>query len=398
MPAKLTKLEDARALVLERVEPLGVEPVALEQALGRVLGEALRAPFDVPGYDNSAMDGYALRAGDSGAGVRLAVVAESRAGAPADRPVGTGEACAISTGAAIPEGADAVIRVEDTERLGPELELVGGVAAGNNIRCAGEDARAGELILEAGVRLGPAEVGVLAEFGCATISAARRPRVAVVTTGDELVGIGEPLPFGAVHNSGAIVMPALVEQAGGVTVSNEHSRDEPGLVRAALARALAADVVVVCAGMSVGEHDHVAGALHELGVSRHFAGVALKPGRPTRFGSRGRTLVFGLPGNPVSSLVTFLLFVRPALFALAGARPEGRRAIASLAEAVAQEQGRAQMVRCRLELSDAGWLAHPTGPQGSHVLTSMLAAEAFAVIPAGAATLDPGARVAIELI
>jgi molybdopterin molybdotransferase len=394
----LIALEDARALVVGQVTPLESERVALGDALGRVLAEAVSAPFDVPGYDNSAMDGYALRAGDSAAGARLRLVGESRAGAPAGRALGAGEACAISTGAAIPEGADAVIRVEDTRRDGEQVELANAVAVGANVRRAGEDTRSGELVLAAGVRLGPAELGVLAELGCATIAAGRRPRVAVVTTGDELVAVGEPLGYGEVHNSGAVVMPALVERAGGVTVSSEHVGDEPGRVREALARALEADAVVVCGGMSVGEHDHVKRALEELGVERRFAGVALKPGRPTLFGTRGRTLVFGLPGNPVSSLVTFLLFARPALALLAGEQPRRVSAHATLAEPVARERGRVQAVRCTLELRDGGWSARTTGPQGSHVLTSMLAAEAFALIPAGEGPLEAGARVAIEII
>jgi molybdopterin molybdotransferase len=174
--------------------------------------------------------------------------------------------------------------------------------------------------------------------------------------------------------------------------------DDPQLVSDALAGALAADVAIVCGGMSVGQHDHVAAALNELGVTHHFAGVALKPGRPTLFGTRGRTLVFGLPGNPVSSLVTFLLFARPALLMLAGEHPDIRRTVAWLADPVAQEPRRTQLARCTLELRDDGWWAHTTGPQGSHVLTSMLAAEAFAVIPSGEGTLEAGARIAIELL
>jgi molybdopterin molybdotransferase len=394
----LIALDDARALVLEHVSPLGEELVALDAGLGRVLAESVRAPFDVPGYDNSAMDGYALSAAGSAPGARLRVTMESRAGAPAERALSDGEACAISTGAAIPRGADAVIRVEDTRRDGEHLELAVAVTAAANIRRAGEDVRAGEVVLAPGVRLGPAELGVLAELGRATIGVGMRPRVALVTTGDELVAVGEPLPFGRVHNSGAVVIPALVERAGGVTLSSAHARDDPALVREVLVAALEADVAVICGGMSVGEHDHVAAQLAGLGSKCHFAGVALKPGRPTLFATHGRTLVFGLPGNPVSSLVTFLLFARPALLALAGERPDARRAVAALAEEVPQEPGRAQALRCRLELTDDGWRARTTGPQGSHVLTSMLDAEAFAMIPAGSGALAAGTRVVIELL
>jgi molybdopterin molybdotransferase len=222
--------------------------------------------------------------------------------------------------------------------------------------------------------------------------------VAVLTTGDELVPVGQPLPFGGVHNSGGVVIPALVAQAGGEVVSLAHARDDPVEVRERLGAALAADVVVICGGMSVGAHDHVGAMLDSLGVERHFAGVALKPGRPTVFASDGATLVFGLPGNPVSSLVTFLLFARPALLALAGERADARRAVASLAEDVAQEPGRTHAVRARLELRDDGWWAWTTGPQSSHILTSMLAADAFALLPAGDGVLPRGTQVAIELL
>jgi molybdopterin molybdotransferase len=194
------------------------------------------------------------------------------------------------------------------------------------------------------------------------------------------------------------VIPALVARAGGEVVSLAHARDDPALVRDVLASALAADVVVICGGMSVGAHDHVGATLDSLGVERHFAGVALKPGRPTLFASRDATLVFGLPGNPVSSHVTFLLFARPALMALAGERPDTLRTLAKLAEDVAQEPGRVQAVRGRLELRDDGWWVRTTGPQSSHILTSMLGAEVFALIPAGDGVLGAGTTVSIELL
>ena len=398
MASKPIQLEEARARVLDHVTPLELERVRLAVALDRVLAEAARAPIDVPGFANSSMDGYALRACDSAPGVRLRVVDESRAGAPAGLPVGAGEACAISTGAAIPAGADAVVRVEDTRHDGDQVELAVGVATGTNVRCAGEDVKAGAVVLEPGARLGPAELGVLAALGCAELSVGRRPRVAVITTGDELVPAGRPLPPGAVYDSGAVVMPALVTRSGGEVHSLAHVRDSPAALEEVLAQALAADVVVICGGMSVGVHDHVGSVLDTLGVERRFVGVALRPGRPTLFATRGRTLVFGLPGNPVSSFVTFLLFARPALLALAGERPDVRRAHASLAEPIARESGRVHAVRCTLELREDGWWASATGSQGSHVLSSMLGAEALAMIPAGEGRCEVGERVLIELI
>jgi molybdopterin molybdotransferase len=397
--ALTTAFADARARVLRHAAPLAVESVALDAALGRVLAAPAVACFDVPGFDNSAMDGFALRAADTAPGARLAIVGESRAGAPAACSLEAGEACAISTGAVMPTGADAVVRVESTRRDGAHVELSAAVAPGTYVRRAGEDIRAGASVLTAGTRLGPSEVGVLAALGTAQVAAHARPRVALLTTGDELARVGEPLPEGGVYDSASVALPALIAGAGAETISVAHARDDETAVQDAIARALEADVAVICGGMSVGAHDHAPAAMARLGIDVHFAGVALKPGRPTLFGTRGSTLVFGLPGNPVSSFVTFLLFVRPALRALAGEPPDReRRATAALTEPVAREPDRVQAVRCTLALRDDGWWATTTGPQASHILTSMLGAQAFALVPAGKGPLEAGARVEIELI
>ena len=290
------------------------------------------------------------------------------------------------------------MRVEDTRLRDGTVELLVDVEPGRDLRYAGDDVQAGALVLEPGVRIGPAELGVLASVGCATVLAGPRPRVAVVTTGDELIGVDEDLLPGAVRNSGAYVIPALVERAGGRTVSVAHARDDPALVQATVATALEADVAVITGGMSVGVHDHVNDALASLGVTRRFGGVALKPGKPVSFGTRGATLVFGLPGNPVSSLVTFLLFARPALQALAGEQPERARTVATLEEDCERTPERVQAVRCRLTLHDDGWHAITTGPQSSHILTSLLGADALAIIPAGEGVIGAGSQVLVELL
>jgi molybdopterin molybdotransferase len=399
MPAALMELEDARACVLERAAPLPAETVPLERALGRVLAAEVRAPDDVPAFDNSAMDGFAVRAADSGAGARLRIIDESRAGTPARSEVGPGEACAVSTGAAMPAGADAVIRVEDTRTQDGTVELLAAVAPDDDVRHAGDDIRAGAVVLAPGLRLGPADVGVLASVGAGTVRVGRRPQVSLVTTGDELVAVDAPLPPGGVRNSGVYTVPALVDRAGGVMVSLAHARDDPALVHDAIAAALAAgDVTVITGGMSVGAHDHVGAALAELGVEPHFAGVALRPGKPTSFGSAGAHLVFGLPGNPVSSLMTFLLFARPALLALAGEQPRRVRTHALLEEPVEGTPRRTHAVRCRLHLAEDGWHAVTTGPQASHILTSMVGADGFAIIPPGDETVPAGTRVEVELL
>ncbi len=395
----MLEFEQARAAVLAQATMLEPEIVELEAAAGRVLAQDVAADADVPAFDNSAMDGYALRAADSGAGAVLRIVDESRAGHPARAAVGPGEACAISTGAAMPAGADAVIRVEDTVRDGDRVELAEAVRPGDDVRHAGDDVRAGAVVLRAGSTIGAAELGVLASVGATTLLAGRRPRVAVLTTGDELIGAGEPMRPGAVRNSGAHVMPALIAAAGGVAASVTHVRDEPDATRTAIGAALgAADAVVITGGMSVGVHDHVGEALAQLGVEVHFDSVALRPGKPASFGSRGPKLVFGLPGNPVSSFVCFVLFARPALLAMAGASQERVRARAALAEPCQRLRTRLQAVRCRLELRDEGWIAHATGPQSSHILTSMVGADALALIEAGEGTAPAGERVTVELL
>ena len=401
MDGKLIEIDEARRLVLEHVARLGAEPVAVGDALGRVLAEDVASLDPVPGFDSSAMDGYAVRAADTAGAdsrrpVRLALVDESRAGHPAQGGLGAGEAIAISTGAMVPAGADAVVRVEDTGGADP-VEIRVEVEAGRDIRRAGEDIRPGATVISAGTTLGPAELGVVVSVGRTAPRRARRPRVTVLTTGDEIQEPGEPLRPGAVRNSNAHSIAALVERSGATIERLEIVPDDRVATEAALERALAADVAVISGGMSVGEHDHVRPALAALGVEQVFWGVALRPGKPTSFGvAPSGCLVFGLPGNPVSAMVTFGLFARPAIRATLGASLESRRATAILDHDYPKQPGRAHLVRCRLELRDDGWHATPTGPQGSHVLTSMLGADALAIIPTASGSIAAGERVEIE--
>jgi molybdopterin molybdotransferase len=404
VPDELIEITDARRRVLERVAPLSSERVSLSDALGRVLAAEVGASDPVPGFDNSAMDGFAVRSADTAAAtaddpVALRIVDESRAGRPASREVGPGEAIQISTGAMVPEGADAVVRVEDTSARDGRVDVAVAAEAGLNVRRAGEDMRSGEVVLAPGTELGAAELGVLASVGVGTVECARRPRVAVLTTGDELHEPGEPLGRGGIRNSNAHTVPALARRAGAQIVTIETVPDESQATRAAIGRALDSEIVVICGGVSVGEHDHVRGALTELGVDEAFWGIALRPGKPTWFGTHpGGALVFGLPGNPVSAMVTFLLLARPAIDAQLGLASERHRATAILDEDYPKKPGRAHAVRCRLELRDDGWHARSTGPQGSHVLTSMLGADALALIPTDSGDVSAGERVEIELL
>ncbi|OJU85412.1 MAG: hypothetical protein BGO11_07170 [Solirubrobacterales bacterium 70-9] len=402
--AKAIEVEEARREILSRVRVTGVEKVGLGEALGRRLAVDAVAETPFQPFDNSAMDGFAVRSADVAAAsedapVALTIVDESRAGHPAERALGPGEAIAISTGAMLPTGADAVVRVEDTDRDSVDRVLVRVAAcAGKDVRYAGEDIAAGATVLAAGAVLGAAELGALATIGADPAMVRRRPTVAVVTSGDELVGPGEPLGPGAIRNSNSRTLPALARLAGAEVVSVDWAADDPAATREALGRALEADVVVVSGGVSVGEHDHVKGALDELGAEKVFWRVALKPGGPTWFGTRGETLVFGLPGNPVSVMVTFLLFVRPALIAMAGGAPDGPRTTARLGATYEKPADRAHAARARLELTPEGWVVWPLRRRGSHVLTSMLAADCLAYFPADASMVKAGETIQIELL
>ena len=408
--ADLVSIDEARRRVLSCVRPLPVEEVPLDEARGRVLAEDLTSAIDLPPFDGSAMDGYAVIAG---AAAELELIGESRAGSPSQAALRPGKAIRISTGAALPEGATAVVALEQAEPTAPAAReraseapasgegrvRVPATSAGENVRPAGEVLRAGQLVLAAGAPLDPAALGVAAAVGRASLRCARRPRVALVVTGDELTPPGEPLRPGGIYSSNAQALSAQVAAAGGELVLNETARDTPRSTGELLARALdAADVVLSSGGISVGAHDHVKPALEALGVRERFWGVSLRPGKPTWFGSRDGVLVFGLPGNPVSAMVTFELFVRPALKALQGANAEAVTAPATLAGPVARHPQREQAVRVRLQHTDNGLSAVATGAQGSHMLTSMLGADGLARIAAGRGEVAAGARVEVELL
>ncbi|MDQ3609857.1 MAG: molybdopterin molybdotransferase MoeA [Actinomycetota bacterium] len=394
-------IDEARAVVLGAVAPLEGEDIPLDRAAQRVLAEDVVAAGDVPPFTNSAMDGFAVH--PAPAGTVLRVTGESRAGAPSPVALGAGEAIAVATGAMVPEGATAVAPIERVEEGEGEVRLTGDIAQGANIRGPGEDVRTGQTVLELGTRLGAAEVGVAAGAGRAKLRCTRAPAVAIVVTGDELRAPGSTLGPGQIHESNGLTLAALAGATGAVVYRTDPVPDRRDATHEALGAALEhADVVLASGGVSVGPHDHVKGALGALGVRERFWRVALRPGKPTWFGTRedegGARLVFGLPGNPVSAMVTFLLFARPALLALQGADPAARRVPATLTEPIAALPDRAQAVRVRLEETVTGRAATPTGPQGSHQLRSMVGAQGLAIVPAGDAELPEGASVTIELV
>jgi len=396
------ELEDARRIVLSATAPLPAVALELERTLGRVLAEDVIAPQALPAFDSSAMDGFAVRSSDlehasSAHPVELRIVGESRAGRPALAALGDGEAVAISTGAMIPPGADAVVRLERAQASDGAMRVVDPVGRGAEIRPAGEDVSAGERVLARGTTLGPAELGMLAALGRGEVRCAPSPRIAVLVTGDELLGAGEQTGPGAVRDTNSHSIAALARSAGACVLRSAAVPDEETATGQAIAQAAACcDALVICGGVSVGAHDHVRPALHALGASQEFWGLALRPGHPTWFGKLGGTLVFGLPGNPVSAMVTFVLLVAPALAAMQGATQRRATLTAVLDGGYRKPAGRAHAVRCRLQARDDGWHATATGPQGSHLISSMLAADALAMIPSAVTELPPGARVQIE--
>jgi molybdopterin molybdotransferase len=392
--ADLLSIARARSRVLEAVRALGHERVAVPDALGLVLADDVTAAGDTPPFPCSAMDGYAIEAGP--AERELQVAGESRAGAPATIAVAPGLAIRISTGAAIPVGASAVIRQEDVEARDGRVLTRCTTQAGDNIRRPGEDMRAGTRVLAAGTRLGPAALGAAVAAGVGELTVSRRPRVAVLCTGDELREPGARLGPGQIHNSNGAMLVALARQAGAVAGDSERLPDERAATEAGLAKALdGCDVVLVSGGVSVGPHDHVKPALARLRVQERFWRVALQPGKPTWFGTREAKLVFGLPGNPVSAYVTFTLFAAPALAALQGAPDDDGGRHAALAVAVRRNRDREQALRVRLQEHEGELWATPNGPQASHVITSLVGADALALIARGEGELAAGTSVPV---
>ncbi len=396
MAQTLITVSQARDLVLMATGRLEAERVEIDGAVNRIVAEDVRAAGDVPPFPCSAMDGFALRAG--AAGRTLEVIGESRAGSPFERSLDEGQAVRISTGAAVPSGATAVIRQEDVGGDGDQIETMTDTAEGENLRSTGEDMPSGMTVLSAGTRLGAVELGAAVAAGAGSLSVARRPRVAVLCTGDELRAPGEALGPGEIHNSNAPMLAALAARCGAIVDDGRRLPDDRADTESGLGEALErSELVVVSGGVSVGPHDHVKPALASLGVEQVFWGVALQPGKPTWFGTRDGQLVFGLPGNPVSAAVTFSLFARPALLALQGARASQRRCRhATLGVTVRRNPSREQALRVRLERLDGGLVAVPNGPQGSNMVTSLLGADALAMIPPGEGELEAGARVALE--
>lgn len=392
---------DAQACVLRYAAPGAVEEVPIERALGRVLAEDVCANRDQPPCDVSAMDGFAVRAADLAAGgAVLTIVEDIKAG---DRPrhaVASGECARIMTGAPVPAGADAVIRVEDTAQLTDDtVEIALPVKPGNDIRVRGENMRHGEVVLTRGTEITPGVIGVLATAKRARLPVYGRPRVAILSTGDELEAMEDPFDAERIPESNSYALMAQIQALGIEPVRLGIARDDPDELARCLRQGLEYDVLLVSGGSSVGVHDHVRPTLAALDVEMHFWRVEMKPGHPLAFGTRGGRLVFGLPGNPVSSMVCFEQFVLPALRRRMGHAKLFRRAVAAtLAQPVRHQPGRAEFVRVTLSADAAGSLhARATGPQSSGNLASMARADGLLVVPQDSEGLAAGAAVQVQL-
>jgi molybdopterin molybdotransferase len=392
----LISVAEAQRLVLERASPLEAERVPIERATGRVLAEPALAAVDLPPFPSSAMDGFALRSAETESGsVTLPVVARIAAGSPAPRPLGPGEAMAIATGGAVPEGADAVVPIEVADEEEAGVVVRAPVAAGANVRERGGDVRAGEVVLEPGAVLGPGRIGALAAAGVPEVRCSKRPRVGILVTGSELRQPGEQLGPGQIYESNGLMLAAALQRAGAVPAQLGIVADTEEEHRRAIERALLGfDMLVTTGGASVGPHDLVRKVQADLRVDEVFWGVAMKPGKPVAFGVRRGHLVFNLPGNPVSVLATFELLVRPAVNALAGLpRPLPAFRPGRLARAVDRNLHRDELVRATLAEESGEPVLSPVAGQDSHMIVRAGRAAALVWIEAGEGEIPAGSPV-----
>ncbi len=400
----MISVDEARNKILEAFSPLGLEKVSILDALGRVIGEDVCAGRAIPPRDNSAMDGYALRAEDTRRAsvespVRLAVVEDIPAGAVPRKRVGPGEAARIMTGAPIPEGADAVIRMEDTWEEDPRVVIVVEARKDQNIRHAGEDVHHGDRVISRGAVIRPAEVGMLASLGRSFILVHQRPLVAVISTGDELAEIDEPASDWKIVNSNSYSLAALVRECGGIPLQIGIARDRREDLLMAFRAARRADLVISSGGVSVGDYDLVKEIMQEVGNAMQFWQVAMRPGRPLAFGMLGAVPAVGLPGNPVSAMVSFEQFIRPAILRMQGFENLFRRSVrARLEGGIEKKAGIRHFIRARIRCEEEGYAVATTGKRGSGIITSMVRANCLIVLPEKATLARAGEMVTVQLL
>ena len=393
----MISVEEALERILTQITPLTVTQVPLSEALGLVLAEDVVAQEDIPPFANSAMDGFALLSQDSqprdGQSPRLRITGEIAAGYVADHAVESGTVMRIMTGAPVPPGADAVIQVELTRSQGPEnewVEILEAVAPGNNIRPAGEDMHRGQTVLPRGTEVGPWEIGVLATLGWVRVPAIRRPRIAILGTGDEVIDVDEPLRPGKIRNSNSYLLEAAVRRAGAEPQRLGVARDTIESLREKFTEAIRSDLIITSGGVSVGDFDLVKNIMTEQGEI-HFWRINMRPGKPVAFGHIGSIPLLGLPGNPVSAAVTFELFGRPVIRKMLGHTRLLRPQVDVVVEdGVSDRAMRRHYVRAHVEWRNGRFIAHTTGNQGSNIMTSLLNANALVIVPEGGAEVHPG--------
>ncbi len=398
-------VKEARDIVLGHIPLLGTERVELFTALGRVLAEDVVAPHDVPPYNNSAMDGYAVRSEDvKGATTEhpaeLQVLEDLPAGYVSQHPVGKGQAIRIMTGAPIPDGADAVVRVEDTKR-GDDAQILifVGVPPRYDVRLAGEDSRKGNVILKKGKMLRPAEIGLCASLGRSSIQVYQRAQVAILSTGDELVNIDDPLQPGKIKNSNSYSLAAMALETGAIPIQLGIARDTREDLEKEFSHGIRADVIISSGGVSVGDYDLVKDILNKTGSEMQFWKVCMKPGKPQAFGNIAGKPTFGLPGNPVSSMVSFEIFVRPALLKMMGHTKIYRAIVpAIIEEDFHKRDARKEFVRVVLKRTGERYIASMTGAQGSGILSSMAKANGLAIIDEERMSVRTGAKVPVMVL
>lgn len=405
MKNDLTRLEDALKTVLAAVSVLGAEKVGLLDALGRVLAEDIVAERDNPPWDNSAMDGFAVRHEDIKQAhaittpTVLKVIEDVPAGKFPAKAVGKGEAIRIMTGAPIPKGADTVLKVEDTENTPTSVKVFKEEQKGANIRPQGEDVRKGDCIIPKGKAIRPAEAGMLAILAKSFVFVHQRPRVAILSTGDELADLDERFSDDKIINSNSYGIAADVQEAGGLPILLGIARDSPEELKAKIRQGLNADILVLSGGVSMGDYDFTKPVFQELGGEMNFWKLAIRPGQPVAFGKIGKTLAFGLPGNPVSSMVTFEQLVRPAMLKMCGNQVLARPVVQAIfQEKFSKRPDRRHFLRGVLWMENGMLMVRTTGSQGSGILTSMVKANGLIDIPVEVEKLKPGDVVNVQVL
>jgi len=401
----LTQLYEAQKVVLDAAPLLGREKVSILDTLGRVLGEDIVAERDNPPWDNSAMDGFAVRWEDIEQEqairkpVTLSIIEDVPAGRMPSKAVGAGQAIRIMTGAPIPQGADTVLKVEDTEPTVDSVRVLKAEPKGANIRPQGEDVKKGDCIIAKGTRIRPGEVGMLAILAKPFVFVYQRPRVAILSTGDELADLDERFSEEKIINSNSYGIAAAVQEAGGIPFLLGIARDTPAALKEKISQGLNADVLVLSGGVSMGDYDFTKAVFRELGAEMNFWKLAIRPGQPLAFGKIQGKLAFGLPGNPVSSMVTFEQLVRPALLKMSGCRTYGRPVVQALFQERFSKRGdRRHFLRGILTREEGVFKVRTTGDQGSGILTSMVKANCLIDVPVDVERLNPGDEVTVQLL